>query len=292
MPLRRLALPAFLALPALIAAAGPAAAGGGLAPGGAERLTVVLPAAWAAQADRLGVSVVHLVQAENDCLEPESAAGDRTCDADEGDLAGQLLVTVAAGTLDGGDCRARGASVPLDLLDPDAQSRLTVANVECLSLEMSFPDGDDDNLAQSDSLTFRIRTVAEGPAGITGTPETPPPVATPEDVGSVSVGTVGGSAGQRSGPTTVGAGQAPAGAAGSSPAAAGADDTRGNVIGEQTSSVGVGGGSVSVRTEAAASSIGDLVAAWGALFLGVLLVGSLLFRWWIIRRRRPARSAA
>jgi|tagenome__1003787_1003787.scaffolds.fasta_scaffold20909666_2 hypothetical protein len=291
MPLRRLALPALVALPALIAAATPAAAGGGLAPGGAERLSVVLPAAWAAQADRLGVSVVHLVQAENECLEPEYAAGDRTCDADGGDLAGQLLVTVAAGTLDGGDCDARGPFVPLDLLNPDAPSRLTVAGAECLSLEVSFPDGDDDNLAQSDSLTFRIRTVAEGPDGVTRTSDTPAPVATPGDVGWVSVGAAGARAGQRGGTTTVGAGQAPVGAAGSSAAAAGAGDTRGNVIGEQTSSVDVGGGSVNVRTEAAASSIGDLVLAWGALFLGVVMVGFLLFRWWIMRRRRPARSA-
>jgi hypothetical protein len=293
MPLRRFALPAIVALPALIAAAIPASAAGGLAPGGADLLSVVLPTEWAAQADLLGVSVVGLAQAENGCLELESAAGDRTCDADGGDLAGQLLATVAAGTLHGGECNAPGPFVSLDLLHPDAQSRLTVAGAECLSLELSFPDGDDDNLAQSDSLTFRLRTVAEGPDGVPpGRPDATAGVATSEDVGSVSAGRADLSPGQRGGTPPVGAGQAQVGAGSSRAAVAGAADTRGNVVGVQTSTVGVNGGSTDVQTEAATASIGDLVAAWGALFLGVLMVGFLLFRWWIVRRRRPARSAA
>ena len=109
MPLRRSALPAVLALSALVAAATPASAAGGMAPGGSETLSVSLPATWTAQADRLGVSVVDLVQAENGCLRPERTAGDDSCDADGGDLAGQLLATVAAGSLDGGNCEAAGA---------------------------------------------------------------------------------------------------------------------------------------------------------------------------------------
>jgi hypothetical protein len=261
MILRRFAVPALLALPGVLAVAAPASAGTGLVPGGSETITVALPAAWAAQADRLGVTAVGLVQAENGCLALERRAGDTACGADEGDLAGQLRAEVTAGTLVRGACRAAGAPVPLDLLDAGAPARLAVSGARCLAIRLSFPDGDDDNVAQSDALSFGVRIVAEGPGeGISGAQRV-----NRGQGGSVvrTTGTAGGAAVQPDRPGST----AP-------------------VVGEQTTPVEVAGGGVSVRTQAADTSLGALMLAWGSLFLGVVVLGLVFFLWWSRRRRR------
>jgi hypothetical protein len=286
--LSRLAVPALVLLPVMVGAAGPASAVGGLVPGGSETITVALPAAWASQADQLGVSVVDLVQSENVCLAAEVESGDQTCDADEGDLAGQLLAEVAAGRVVDGACRT-GAYEPLDLLHADAQSRLDGSGAQCLAIHLFFPDGDDDNVAQSDAIAFGVRTVAEGPgsgisraessAGSVGGSSTGAGAA-----GAVAAGNPGrGTAGQQNGTSTAGAVPGlPGVGTGTAP---GAGDSS-TVLGEQTTPVQVDGDAVAVQIESSATSIGDLVLAWGTLFLGVVLLGLFFFLSWSRRRRR------
>lgn len=262
MVLRRLAVPVLLALPAALAVAAPAAAGTGLVPGGSETFTVTLPAAWATQADRFGVTVVDLVQAENGCLAPERAAGDRTCGADQGELAGQLRAEVAAGTLVRGACRAVGGPAPLDLFGL-ASARLGGRGVQCLAIRLSFPGGDDDNVAQSDALDFGVRVVAEGPGdGVSGA--------------------------ERSVRAAGGAGIRHTGSADGAAVPPGGTGRPGTVIGEQTTPVAVTGDGVTVRTQATATSLGALVLTWGSLFLGVVVLGLAFFLWWSRRRRRAA----
>src|SRR6185312_5390947 len=172
MLLRRLAVPALL-VPTVLAAAGQASAAGGLEPGGSETLSIQLPSSWARQADQLGISVVGLFPSENGCLVPEIEAGDSTCGADGGDLAGQLIADVAAGQPDDGTCRATTPWVHLDLLHPAGQSRIAVSSARCLVIRLSFPSDGDDNVAQSDALSFDVRTVAEGPDAGVAVAQTP-----------------------------------------------------------------------------------------------------------------------
>ncbi|MGY1616819.1 hypothetical protein ACI797_08740 [Geodermatophilus sp. SYSU D00691] len=302
MSLRRLAVPALI-LPALVATAVPAVAGAGLAPGGDLTITVRLPTAWATQADRLGVSVVDLVQAENDCLEPETAAGDTTCGADEGDLAGQLTAFVTAGQLVDGVCRTSGAREELILTDPDEQAILSVDGAGCLAIDLAFPSDDDDNLAQSDSIRFAVRTLAELP-GVT--PPRSTPSTTAEDDTATTVTGAGGTGGGGQGATGAqGAAGGPDAAGGPAAAGTATDDTAAAadgtapvgegsapLLGEQTTPVAVDGDSVDVRTQAAETSLGALVLTYGSLFLGVVLLGLVLFLWWSRRRRRPVVEGA
>jgi hypothetical protein len=291
--LSRLAVPALVLLPLMVGAAGPASAVGGLVPGGSETITVALPAAWASQADQLGVTVVNLVQSENVCLAAEVESGDQTCDADEGDLAGQLLAEVAAGRVVDGACRT-GAYEPLDLLNADAQSRLDGSGAQCLAIHLFFPDGDDDNVAQSDGIAFGVRTVAEGPgsgisrtessAGTVGGSSTRAGLAG----GAVAAGNRGrGTAGQQDGTSAAGAGAVPGLPGVGTETAPGTGDSS-TVLGEQTTPVQVGGDAVAVQIESSATSIGDLVLAWGTLFLGVVLLGLFFFFLSWSRRRRRA----
>ncbi len=111
-----------------------------LVPGGRLTTTVDLPDAWAGQADTLGVSVAELRQQENDCSPPEVRAGDTTCGADEGDLAGLVLATVSAGRYVDGGCAPTTAAQPLDLVGSTG-TRLAVTGPECLVVALEFPDG-------------------------------------------------------------------------------------------------------------------------------------------------------
>lgn len=292
---RRLVVMALLFLSALVGGTPLASAAGGLTPGGTQSFSVSLPATWTAQADRLGVSVVDLVQAENECLEPERKAGD-DCRPAGGDLAGQLLVTIAAGTLEDGSCEVSGPYVPLDLLDAEAQAILTVDGAECLAARLDFPHGDDDNLAQSDTISFGLRTVAEGSDGVS-----PGPGNTTAQVDSTGTAP-GGSAGggnavrQRVGSGVGTPGRTGTGASGTAPSDTAPSETRpsgtgSTALGEQTTRVDMSNKALTVETESSASSFGDPVQTWGSLFLGVVALGFAAFLWWS-RRRAVRRSAA
>lgn len=149
------AVPVVLLVPVGAAAAAP------LVPGGRWTAAVDLPDDWADRADRLGVSVAELRQRENGCTRPEVRAGDTTCGEDEGDLAGQVVAAVSAGRWAADDCVSSTAAQPLDLAG--GTTRLTVAGAECLLVALDFPDGADDDLAQSDSLGLTLSLVAGGP---------------------------------------------------------------------------------------------------------------------------------
>jgi hypothetical protein len=287
MLLRRLAVPALVA-PAVLLAAGPAAASDGLIPGGTQTFSIQLPGTWAKQADQLGVSVVNLTQAENECLPGEIAARDTTCDADGGDLAGQLVAEVAAGSTGGsGNCQATTAWFPLDLLHSEKQSRFAVSGAHCLAVRLTFPSNDDDNVAQSDSISFGVQTVAEGPDG--GVSGGSGPAAASAGGGVASAGSVGGA---NRGRGLAAAGNAAGGVVpqvgGTSGTVATGSGGGRSVLGRQTTPAQVGADSVAVQTEAASRPIEDIVLTWGALFVGVVVLGVVFVLWLSRRRRREA----
>jgi hypothetical protein len=283
-----------------VAAPGSAWADGALAPGGTAVLSVPLPGSWAAQVQQLGVSVVGLREQENGCLPQERKAGDTTCADDQGELAGQLGATVAAGRLSDGTCRADAAT--FDALDLRGGKPTVMAvhagpgtPVDCVQVSLQFRDQADNNRAQSDSITFGLHLVAEGDKLTAGS------VRDSTDTGTT--GTVG-----RTGPSdsiTVGHSQDPGGSAsgmpragtvgaavGARPAAgqAGAAALDGPILGEQTTPVRVAGDVVGVRTESSSRPAGEVVLAWGSLFLGLVVLGFLAFLWWRRRRQTAMRS--
>ena len=296
------AVPVVLLVPVGAAAAAP------LVPGGQWTTAVDLPDAWAARADRLGVSVAELRQRENGCTRPEVRAGDLTCGEDEGDLAGQVLAAVSAGRWAADDCVSSTAAQPLDLAG--GTTRLTVVGAECLLVTLDFPDGADDDLAQSDSLGLTLSLVAAGPGGdgtaggttprgTTGggtTTDGPGAVEVPRagtgsadgSVGVAGQGAAGaGGASGREGSASVGAASVGSGGRPSSIGGAvrggAADDPA--PIGSTTTDIEVG----AEPTEAGAtrSLLGDPLAL-GALLLGTTALLWLLFL--ALRRRRGAEA--
>jgi hypothetical protein len=104
--------------------------------------------------------------------------------------------------------------------------------------------------------------------------------------GAVAAGNRGrGTAGQQDGTSAAGAGAVPGLPGVGTGTAPGTRDSS-TVLGEQTTPVQVGGDAVAVQIESSATSIGDLVLAWGTLFLGVVLLGLFFFLSWSRRRRR------
>ncbi|KQS63613.1 hypothetical protein [Modestobacter sp. Leaf380] len=299
---------------AVLAPAGTAWAGTQLLPGATWSTPVDLPDAWADQADRLGVSVVTLDQQENDCLRPEVRAGDQTCAADEGDLAGQVSASIAAGRYDDGTCVAATAPAALALTG-GAVTRLALAGPQCLVLTFDFPDGADDDVAQSDTLGVGLSLVAAGSGadvgagdpgggaasggaaagGVTGgggvvggtvVGGVVPPAGGPSGAGRDGAGAVGpGSTGQATaGRGAAGAVDGPVGA-GERVATAVAD---GVAVGSATADVEVGADGASVEAESAQTLLEDPFA------LGALLLGLTLLLWVLLvllRRRRREEPA-
>jgi hypothetical protein len=306
-PVRRLpsALVAVLAASGVVAGAAPAAAEESLAPGDTETVVLSLPDTWAADADTLAVAVDDLVQLENDCIEPEAEAGD-DCDDARGELGDKLVATVAWGTVDGG-CRPAVGRTPLDLVGVDGTAAEStrfehVVGVECLVLDLTFPDGDSDDVAQSDSLTFRVNAVAE---------EVPGEVATTiesEDVDAASAtdGRSGTGPQGSADPSSAGAASARAQAAreaatgqgdreragtprGGPAAAIGDRAPAGPMVGRVDAQVSVGRDGVSVRTRAAEAALPGAAMAWSSLLLGAVALGGVAF---VLVRRRRTRVAA
>lgn len=284
---------------AVVAPGGTAWASSQLLPGASWSTTVDLPDAWADQADRLGISVATLDQRENECLRPEIRAGDVTCAADEGDLAGQVTAWIAAGRYDDDTCVTVTAPTALALLGGGV-TRLAVTGPECLVLTLDFPNGADDDVAQSDTLAINLTLVAAGPgvgveAGVPGGGAS----AGGEVVGGASptgeseVGpssTVqGGSAQLTSGQGSAGAVDSPAGTG--ERAADGADEAlapatagiEGAAVGAATAEVEVGVDGAAVEAESAQTLLEDPFAL-GAMLLGLTLLLWALFL--LLRRRR------
>jgi hypothetical protein len=295
------ALAVVLAAAGVLVAAGPAAADGSLVPGATQTSVVAVPDGWAADADAIDVVVDELVQLENDCMEPEKRAGDDCTDA-AGELGDKLLATVAWGVEDDG-CRPKVDMAPLDLAGVDGtrfdSTRFErVAGVDCLVIELAFPHGDSDNLAQSDSLTFALAAVAEEvPGEVAGTRQ-------PEDrVSSPTAPTDGGSGTESQGPVDplsdsavspgnagehAAAGRGARGGTGAPPAeAAAAVEDRGAagpMVGRVDAQVSVAADGVSVETRAAESSLPGLALAGSSLLLGAIALGWVAFV--LVRRRR------
>jgi len=236
---------ALLAVPVGSASAAP------LVPGGRWTTGVDLPDAWTGQADRLGVAVAELRQRENGCTAPEVRAGDTTCGDDEGDLAGQVVATVAAGRWVDDDCAPTTQAAPLDLAG--ATTRLAVAGPECLLVALDFPDGADDDLAQSDSLGFTLSLVAGGPGGDVAEGGT--------SSGTTTGGTGSGAAvaGAGVGASAVGGPGTGAGGAGGSTGGAGAVAGRGGAPAVGGTSGGSGTGSPSSVAGTAGGAAGGTV---------------------------------
>lgn len=272
-----------LALTAAVAGlpVGVAHAEDGLAPGGSWSTTVSLPASWAGQADRLGVTVLALDQGENGCLAPEVAAGDTTCTADGGELAAQVEVTAEAGRYEAGSCRTLSDPAALDL-GGGRVARVDVAGPECLVLTFAFPDGEDDDLAQSDTLALSLGLVASGPGGALGGESLPAESDRP-DVAAGAGGTTSqvdlGAAPVAAGTQGVDRGSSTARPADAAALVAPGPDT----VGTATVDVAVGGDDGVVRATAA-GSVFDAPLALGALFVGASVLFWALFV--LVRRRR------
>ncbi|WP_207798569.1 hypothetical protein [Klenkia marina] len=307
------AVAALVVVPAGWASAGP------LLPGGQWATTVDLPDAWADRADQLGVTVAQLRQQEHSCTPPEVRAGDDTCGDDEGELAEQVVASVAAGRYTGGDCEPTTAAQPLDLFGATT-SRLTVTGPECLLVVLDFPDGEDDDLAQSDALGFTLSLVAGGPGGgLTGGGTTGPTTST--NGGTSSGGTTSGGTGS-GGSGSGGTGSGGTGSVGSGPGSATDGSRAGGVAAgqrpggptggqrvdprsDQTSSAGgavrggtvrgdVGSTTADVEVGAETTETGstrtvlDVPLALGALLLGLTALFWVLFL--VLRRRRREQS--
>jgi hypothetical protein len=300
-------LAAAVAAASVFVGVGPAAADTGLAPGRSQAIVVDVPDDWAANAVQVEVTVGTLTQRENDCLEPEVAAGD-DCSDDVGELGGKLETTVtwAAGEgcgLAGGADRPAG--VRLDLFDGEPVLLTGVTGVKCLVLDLSFPDGDTDNIAQSDSLAFPLTLVAQGlPDPVEPDPVRPDPVdpdagdvsSPPGATGSAPSAVDGGATGPgrtqgldgaqgvavAPGPDAVGdAGTGEAGGVVGSPPA-------GPVVGQLDAQVSVDAGGVDVETQSADNSVRALVLLWS---LGLLVAVALGWGWFVLARRRRRRRA-
>jgi hypothetical protein len=300
----RLSVPALVAVVAIggvLAAAGPAAADGPLAPGETRTVVLPVPDTWADDAVQVAVTVGGLAEAENDCLDAEADAGD-DCSSDVGELAGKLTATVAWGRTDAGSCAPGAGAVPLDLFG-QASARLTqVAGIDCLQLEMTFPDGKSDNVAQSDSLTFDLDLVAQGLPDPVG-PVRDDTNADEQDAGGqgsatqdggpvLSVqggdGQSGDGRGAGSGVGTVAAGPAvPVGQDGTVAAQAGT----GPLLGRVGTKVSVGDEGLAVETQAADTSAQALVLVWGILLVGATALGWAGFVMMMRRRRRKGAGA-
>ncbi|SEO41280.1 hypothetical protein [Trujillonella endophytica] len=306
---------------------GPAAAQDGLAPGSTQILSIALDrSGWNDETpDGITVGVTDLVQLEHGCLAPETAAGDTACDDDEGDLAAQLLTTVAAGVLEGGDCRALGDPTPLALLDPTpvALSAADWAGVDCLRVQLTFADRADNNLAQSDAVTFSLGTTAwadvppvvdpptgnaptgNAPTGNAPTGNAPTGNAPTGNAPSGNAATGGRPAGGAAAALPGGAGRAATGNGPGTGAGAPADTAPGTdggaapgpvagtdggkVLGRTDASVTIGNG-VAVAPRAATSSFVAQAMAWGGVFVGALVIGWALFL--LARRRRRTERTA
>jgi hypothetical protein len=301
------ALVAVVAIGGVLAAAGPAAADGPLAPGETRTVVIPVPDTWADDAVQVAVTVGGLAEAENDCLDAEADAGD-DCSSDVGELAGKLTATVAWGRTDAGSCERGAGAVPLDL-SGQATARLTqVAGIDCLQLEMTFPDGESDNVAQSDSLTFALDLVAQGLPDPVG-PVRDETNADEQDSGDQDSGEQG-SATQDGGPAVSaqgvdgrsgdGQGAGPGvGTVAAGPAVlpVGQDGTvvaqaeTGPVLGRVGAEISVGDEGLAVETQAADTSAQALVLAWGTLLVGATALGWAGFVMMMRRRRRKEAGA-
>lgn len=261
------------ALTAVVLQAAPAGAAdvaGPLVPGASQVVTIRLPAGWAAQADTVAVSVTRLSQEENECLPPEVRAGDSTCSAGGGDLAEQLSVDVGPGGLAGDVCQPSTTVQPLDLRAGGETVRLPATRPECLAVRLSFPHGADDNLAQSDTLSFDLAVVAAGPRGVS------PGSGTGTDPGAEPA--VGADAVVQPARGPAGGGTPTAGSTGSTSVS--------GVVGSWNSSVEVAAGGPSALTEASSSSPARVALLWAGALMGNVMVGGLLFMAWRRRRER------
>jgi hypothetical protein len=306
------ALVAVMAIGGVLAAADPAAADGPLAPGETRAVVLLVPDTWADDAAQIAVTVGGLAQAENDCLDAEADAGDN-CSSDVGELAGKLTATVAWGRIHAGSCEPGAGATLLDLFG-QATARLTqVAGVDCLLLEMTFPDGESDDVAQSDSLTFDLDLVAQGlldPVGPVGDDTNADEQDADEQDGGDQDGGDQGSAtqdgggpaasaqsidgqsgdGQGAGPGvgTVAAGPAvPVGPDGT----VGAQAETGPVLGRVGAEISVGDEGLAVETQAADTSGQALVLAWCSLLVGATALGWAGFVMVMRRRRRKEAGA-
>jgi hypothetical protein len=297
------AIAAVLAMTGVFAAAGPAAADDPLAPGQTRAVVVPVPETWAADAVEVTVTAGDLVQVENGCLEPEAEAGD-DCSSTVGELAGKLTTAVAWGRTDDDDCVPGGEPAVLDLFGRTTARLTEVSGVDCLLLEMTFADGDTDDVAQSDGLTFDLDLVAQG------LPDPVVPGRGDEDTGGRAAdGQADGAAGpaDQNGGAAIGQGADAQSAGGQvqgtgpgagavAPPVGGvpvapqvARTPAGPVLDRVDAQIAVGNDGVAVETQAAEAFFGDSVLAWGGLLLGAVALGWVGF-WMVLRRRRRAEA--
>ena len=302
-------LAAVLAVAGVLAGAGPSSAEEALAPGSTRTVVIQVPDRWAADADVVRVVVRGLEEAENECLEPEEEAGD-DCLSERGELADKLVATVAWGAGDDA-CLPSVAAAQLPFADPDGVRFERVAGVQCVVLDLAFPHGNSDSLAQSDSLAFELDVVGEErPSALEpeGPPQAPtgprdgspdPPSRNPADPRSGN-GPVPGARGAGSGGAGGATGEGAAAAQGA-PGGAGAPGVRGAadpdqrtppgpMVGRVGAQVSVGADGVLVETRAADTSLRGLALAWTSLLLGGIVLGWVAFV--LLRRRRRTEVAA
>lgn len=307
------AFAAVLAIGSVLGSAAPAAADGPLAPGDSRTIRLTVPETWTA-ALQVDVTAGTLTQVENACLDPEAEAGD-DCSSTVGELADQLTGTVTLGVLGSAGCEPGAQSANLDLFGTRT-TRLTAEapGVECLFLELTFPDDEGDNLAQSDSLTLGLDLVARdfldsgepgGDAGTDGQIGADEGSGTPDGEGAGTVDpdteTAQSETGRDgNGRTTTDPGEADQAAGSDTGAvAAAAAGPAGTVVGEAPAGpvldrvearVSVGDDGVAVQTQAAETSVRGLVLAWGSLLLGAIALGWAAFV--VVMRRRRKKVVA
>jgi hypothetical protein len=138
----------------------------GLYPTLTVRHTVFVEVDEQAPAGRVGTEISNLVDYENGCNRPELQAGDTTCGdpgPGEGELSTQLEITWTVGSVSDDAC------VLGDVVGPHGERLRDVADTQvdvgelpasrqlCFEFAMEFLGLPENNLAQTDSVTFDIR---------------------------------------------------------------------------------------------------------------------------------------
>lgn len=140
---------------------------------------------------------------ENGCNHPETTSGDTTCDGDGGELSSQLVMTISpgrpAGLLtprcdrDAGIPSVTGSLATLEgQAIPIGETTAALGRSLCFELRQELPDRTDNNLVQSDRLTYDLKVLGALDTDPGNTIVLPGPVIEPAPTGGDASGADGG----------------------------------------------------------------------------------------------------
>ena len=142
----------------------------GLYPTDAREHTVFVDIAPTVATGTAAVVVEGVEDQENGCNAPESAAGDSTCGDEQGELSSQLQMTVTPGRATGGltpgcepDSAIPATTATLASLQGQVvevgQASAVLGRSVCFVLRQELPDLLENNLAQTDRVTYDLRVL-------------------------------------------------------------------------------------------------------------------------------------